>query len=596
MANALTAYAMKNFRNGQTYHDWAAIGSPAKNFGCGYYNGGENWTVAVRITVNDYIDRVTHRFCMTIDNMDWSSENVTWSYKIFSSESALNAAANYSTGNKGDGTVTWDKGSGKTTTFNVWAALSAGTYYILFWRTTAKGCEIRWGNYAGNNTYYSYMTATSAERYTVSYNANGGSGAPSSQQKIKGFALTLSSTKPTRSADKSTFTITGSGNGGITKTVTATKTVTYSFAGWATSSGGSVVYQPGGTYSANAGATLYAVWNSTVSYSNNTIAALGTTTRGNASAGKYTVTFNANGGSCDTASKDAARTTAYTFQGWGSSSSAGSSLPGSTAYTSATTVYARWAGETTTASVTLPTPTRSADKSTFTITGDGNGGTTKTATATKTTSYTFTGWATSPGGSAAYESGDSYTPGANVTLYAIWTSTVSYSNNTIAALGTTTRANTSAGKYTVTFDANGGSCGTKAAEAARTASYTFLGWGSSRTAISNLASSKAYTSAATVYARWSIATTTAWVVLPIPERAGYIFMGWAETADAESGVTGQYKPSKNITLYAIWKANGLLHIFAASQWAAGIVWVYAGGEWCRGIPWIYDGSHWKIGG
>lgn len=436
MANALTAFAMKNFRNGSTYTGWSAISSSSKNFGCGYYNSGENWTVAVRVTVNDYIDRISCRFCMTIDDMDWGSENVTWNYKIFTSESALNAAANYSTGNKGDGTVTWDKGSGKTTTFNIWTALAPGTYYVLFWRTTTKGCEIRWCNYSGNQTYYSHMTATSAERYAVSYNANGGSGAPSSQEKIKGFALTLSSTRPTRAADKSTFTITGNGNGGITKTVTATKTISYTFAGWATSSGGSVAYQPGGSYTGNAALTLYAVWTSSVSYSNNTIAALGTTTRGDASAGKYTVTFDANGGSCGTKAAEAARTTAYTFLGWGSSSSAGSSLPGSTAYTSATTVYARW----------------------------------------------------------------------------------------------------------------------------------------------------------------SSTTTTAQVALPTPERAGYDFLGWAEKADAESGVTGQYTPSKNVTLYAIWEANGLLHIFVASQWAGGIVWVYAGGEWRRGIPWIYDGSRWKIGG
>lgn len=34
--------------------------------------------------------------------------------------------------------------------------------------------------------------------YTISYNANGGSGAPGSQTKTHGTDLTLSSTKPTR--------------------------------------------------------------------------------------------------------------------------------------------------------------------------------------------------------------------------------------------------------------------------------------------------------------------------------------------------------------------------------------------------------------
>jgi len=73
------------------------------------------------------------------------------------------------------------------------------------------------------------------ETYTVSYNANGGSGAPSSQTKTYGVALTLSSVKPTRSG--------------------------YTFLGWATSSTAtSATYSAGGSYTANASATLYAVW------------------------------------------------------------------------------------------------------------------------------------------------------------------------------------------------------------------------------------------------------------------------------------------------------------------------------------------------
>ena len=70
--------------------------------------------------------------------------------------------------------------------------------------------------------------------YAVKYNANGGSGAPSSQTKYYGKSLTLSSTKPTRTG--------------------------YAFQGWATSASGSVAYAPGDTYTANAAVTLYAVW------------------------------------------------------------------------------------------------------------------------------------------------------------------------------------------------------------------------------------------------------------------------------------------------------------------------------------------------
>lgn len=77
-------------------------------------------------------------------------------------------------------------------------------------------------------------TITVKGQYTISYNANGGSGAPSSQTKAQGVNLKLSSVKPSRS--------------------------NYTFQGWATSSSGSVKYQPQGTYSVDADVTLYAIW------------------------------------------------------------------------------------------------------------------------------------------------------------------------------------------------------------------------------------------------------------------------------------------------------------------------------------------------
>lgn len=79
------------------------------------------------------------------------------------------------------------------------------------------------------------ITVPALASYAVQYNANGGSGAPGSQTKWYGQALTLSSSKPTRSG--------------------------YTFLGWATTSGAtSASYQPGASYTANAALTLYAVW------------------------------------------------------------------------------------------------------------------------------------------------------------------------------------------------------------------------------------------------------------------------------------------------------------------------------------------------
>ena len=95
------------------------------------------------------------------------------------------------------------------------------------------------------------VTIPALQKYTISYNGNGSgaTGIPSSQTKIEGKSLTLSTTKPTRTG--------------------------YNFAKWNTSSNGSGTnYASGGTYTANAKATLYAQWSPVT----------------------YTVSYNANGG------------------------------------------------------------------------------------------------------------------------------------------------------------------------------------------------------------------------------------------------------------------------------------------------------------
>lgn len=72
-------------------------------------------------------------------------------------------------------------------------------------------------------------------KYTVSYNANGGEGAPDYTLKFHDKAVTLSTTIPTRKG--------------------------YSFQGWGTSASDTTVdYAAGATYSANVTTTLYAIW------------------------------------------------------------------------------------------------------------------------------------------------------------------------------------------------------------------------------------------------------------------------------------------------------------------------------------------------
>lgn len=77
------------------------------------------------------------------------------------------------------------------------------------------------------------LSVPAKDSYTVSYNPVGGSSV-ASQKKWWGENLTLSTTRPTR--------------------------LGYIFKGWATSATGSVAYQPGSVYTANAPLILYAVW------------------------------------------------------------------------------------------------------------------------------------------------------------------------------------------------------------------------------------------------------------------------------------------------------------------------------------------------
>lgn len=72
------------------------------------------------------------------------------------------------------------------------------------------------------------------QSYVVSYDANGGQGAPAPQTKPHGVSIKLSTIRPTWSG--------------------------HNFLGWGIRPTGAATYQPGDTYSANASINLYAIW------------------------------------------------------------------------------------------------------------------------------------------------------------------------------------------------------------------------------------------------------------------------------------------------------------------------------------------------
>ena len=128
-----------------------------------------------------------------------------------------------------------------------------GTYSISGNGAATQSITVIFRNYNDDNgdsktTTVSFNVNVPAwTSYNISYNANGGSGAPSSQTKWKDQTLTLSSTQPTRTG--------------------------YTFSKWNTKSDGSgTSYSPGASYTANSAATLYAIWTEnalTVNYYSN---------------------------------------------------------------------------------------------------------------------------------------------------------------------------------------------------------------------------------------------------------------------------------------------------------------------------------------
>jgi len=279
-------------------------------------------------------------------------------------------------------------------------------------------------------------------KYTVTYDANGGNCG-----QTVGYATSVSAAvtlpTPTRSG--------------------------YIFSGWYTAaSGGTRVGGAGESYTPTANITLYARW------------------------GKpCTVTYNANGGSCGTASEKYTGTAltlptatrdGYWFIGWYDAAEGGNKIgdAGATYNPSGEiTLYAHW-----------------QEQVEYTVTYDANSGTCGTASATyqgtaltlptpTRTGYTFTGWYTAASGGNKVEG--PYTPTANITLYAQWTGCV------------------------VTYNANGGTCGT---------------------------ASEKYTGTA--------------LTLPTPTRDGYTFNGWYTAASGGTKAESPYVPSADITLYAQW--------------------------------------------
>ena len=183
---------------------------------------------------------ITTTLSLSSQSVANNTSTVTWKVKYSKSSSTYNNNGAKYYVNVGDNRVksgTWKPKKGTTS-----GTIASGTTTI---KHNADGTHAQIRAYAkvydtgfspsSADDYSPYLSLPKITRtFTVSYNANGGTGAPASQTKTYGVNLTLSSTIPTRAG--------------------------YAFKGWATSSTGAVAYPAGGTYSDNSAVTLYAVW------------------------------------------------------------------------------------------------------------------------------------------------------------------------------------------------------------------------------------------------------------------------------------------------------------------------------------------------
>lgn len=385
----------------------------------------------------------------------------------------------------------------------------------------------------------------------ITYNANGGTGAPSTQKKHFNNTLYLSTQKPTKSG--------------------------YTFTGWSTSSSSSYAqYQPGDAFTTDADTTLYAVWrqNQTTQYSLSFDLQGGT--------GTFNTLYGGYGERVQIPYTTPTKS-GYTFKGWATYSGGSVSYQPGEYYTlyGNSTLYAVWQSSGGTTQYYLNFNLQGGSGTFNTLYGVYGERLFIPSSSPTKTGYTFQGWSTSSTGSPQYQPGDYYTIYSNTILYAIWGESTQY--------------------CTITFNANGGT-GAPASQQKiigestyipytkpTRSGYTFLGWSTSRYATSaDYQPAQVYTpyEDMTFYAVWEQNVVKTWTITynanggenaPSPQtanvgqsitityskptRSGYTFLGWSTwsgSTEPETAFTPGYSYSSDydITLYAVWKEKG----------------------------------------
>lgn len=183
---------------------------------------------------------------------------------------------------------------------------------FLRWNTKADGSGT---NYSPGATYgadqnggtVTLYAIWSLNSFTLTFDANGGTGAPDSVTKLYGQDIILPVKAPTRPG--------------------------HTFLGWSTSSGASSpTYTAGGTFTQNSSVTLYAVWKI-----NTYSITFDASTNGGEGNRVITVNYGSTISNLPVATKKY-----YVFIGWFTSASGGTEITSDTVFTKDMTVYAQY--------------------------------------------------------------------------------------------------------------------------------------------------------------------------------------------------------------------------------------------------------------
>ena len=426
--------------------------------------------------------------------------------------------------------------------------LALGSYSFGGWNSASN---ISGTTFAGSATY---STPANLDLYaiwnsTITYNANGSTGgtAPAAQLDVGSAATTLAAN-----------------SGTLAKT-------NFTFGGWNTAADGSgTSYPASSAYTPTGNITLYAQWNSVLTFNTNGAASGSPSISSITDTGTATVLLPTVGSMIKTG---------YSFLGWSASSTSSTAtyLPGASyVSTGTTTLYAIWSANSYAITFNANGATGSMANEAI-VAGTAKALTTNTLTRT---GYTFTGWNTlAAGGGTAYVAGATVTLYANLTLYAQWTANtyaVTFASNTATGclpVGCLSMANQS-------FTA--GTAFTLSTNTWYKTGYTFAGWSTSsgvQAVLYSDAQSVTLFGNTSIYAQWTAsvyvvsysanggtgapsAATQNWTygtsgIATLPtvgtmSKTGYSFGGWTTTPTGTTAVTTPYTPASSLTLYAIW--------------------------------------------